>query len=100
MDREHRVEEVGEADALRLGDQAEERAVAVEAPGPALLDDLEPRLVVAVEQLVGDLAGRVLVGQLERLRAEPLHADDGDQGIREDAADGGVGLEVFEAAHR
>ena len=57
MDGEHRVEEVREADALRLGDEAEERAVAVEAPGAALLDDLEPRLVVAVEELVGHAAG-------------------------------------------
>ena len=91
VDREHRVEEVRQADAVRLGDEAEERAVAVEAPGPALLDDLEARLVVAVEQLVRDLAGGVLVGQLERLGAEPLDADDGDQRVREDAADGGAG---------
>ena len=33
VDGQHRVEEVGQADALRLGDQAEEGAVAVEAPG-------------------------------------------------------------------
>jgi hypothetical protein len=37
--RQHRVEQVREADALGLGNQAEQRAVAVEAPGPALLDD-------------------------------------------------------------
>ena len=53
VDGQHRVEEVGQADALRLGDQAEEGAVAVEAPGAALLDELQARLVVAVEQLVG-----------------------------------------------
>ena len=41
VDGEHGIEQVGEADALGLGDEAEERAVAVEAPGPALLDDLE-----------------------------------------------------------
>ncbi len=35
VDRQHRVEEVGEANAVGLGDQAEEGAVAVEAPGPA-----------------------------------------------------------------
>ena len=58
VDRQHRIEEVREADAVRLGDEAEERAVAVEAPGAALLDDLEARLVVAVEQLVRHLAGR------------------------------------------
>ena len=96
VDREHRVEQVREADAVRLGDEPEQRAVAVEAPGPALLDDLEPRLVVAVEQLVRDLAGRRLVDELEGVGAEPLDADDGDQGVGQDAADGGVGLEVFE----
>ncbi len=94
--RQHRVEEMGQADAVGLGDQAEEGAVAVETPGPALLDDLQAGLVVAVEQLVGDLAGRGLVGQLQGLGAEPLDADHGDQGIGEDAADGGVGLELFE----
>ena len=71
VDGEHRVEEVGEADAVRLGDEAEERAVAVEAPRPARLDDLEARLVVAVEELVRDAAGRVLVGQLSA--SEPYH---------------------------
>ena len=74
-------------------------AVAVEAPRAAVLDDLEARLVVAVEQLVGDPAGWRLVGQLERLGAEPLDADDRDDLLRQDAADGGVGLEVFEASH-
>ncbi len=78
VDRQHRVEEVREANALGLGDQAEQRAVAVEAPRPALLDQVEPRLVVAIEQLVRHLAGGRLVGELERLGAEPLHADDGD----------------------
>ena len=58
MDREHGIEEVREADAVRLGDEAEERAVAVEAPRPALLHDLEARLVVAVEDLVGHAARR------------------------------------------
>ena len=96
VDRQHRVEQMGQPDALRFGHQPEQRAVAVEAPGPALLDDLEPRLVVAVEQLVGDLAGRRLVGQLQRLGTEPLDADHGDQRIGQDAADGSVGLEVFE----
>ncbi len=67
------------------------RAVAVEAPRPALLDDLQPRLVVPVEQLVGDLAGGGLVGQLKRASTEPLDADDGDGSVREDAADGGSG---------
>ena len=87
VDREHRVEQVGEADALRLGDEAEERAVAVETPGPALLDHVEAGFVVAVEQLVGDLPARGLVGQLQGLRAEPLDADDGDRASWQHASD-------------
>ena len=38
VDGEQRIEEVGQVDALRLGDQAEQRAVAVEAPGAASFD--------------------------------------------------------------
>ena len=100
VDREHRIEQVREADAVRLGDEAEERAVAVEAPRAALLDDLEARLVVAVEELVGDPARRRLVGELERVGAEPLDADDGDERVGQDAADrrrwaGGLRVSCF-----
>ena len=44
-DREQRVEEVGELDAARLADEAEERAVGGEGPGGAGDVDPEPRLV-------------------------------------------------------
>ena len=96
MHGEHRVEEMREADTLGLGDQAEEGAVAVEAPRPADLDDLQLGLVVSVQKLVGHLAGGRLVGQLERFGAEPLHADDRREAVGQNAAYGGVGLEVFE----
>jgi len=72
-----------------FGDEAEERTVAVKAPGTALLDDLEPRLVVPVEELVGDLPGGRLVGQLDRVGAEPGGGNDGDGGIGKEAADDG-----------
>ena len=39
------------------------------------------RLVVAVEQLVGDPAGRVLVGQFDGIRAIPLDVDDRDEPV-------------------
>ena len=58
--------------------------VAVEAPRSALLYQLEPWLVVTIEQLVSHPAGGCLVGELERLRAEPLHADDGHHRVRHD----------------
>ena len=46
----HRVEEMRKADSLRFGDQAEQRAVSVEAPWPANLDDLEPGFVMTVQR--------------------------------------------------
>ena len=58
MDGQDRIEQVGQADTLRLGDQPEESAFAVEAPGAALFDDLDARLVVAIEQLVRHLCLR------------------------------------------
>ena len=82
-------------DAPGLGHQTEERAIAVEAPRPAEPGDLQARLVVAVEQLAGERPARRLVGQLQRLGAEPLHADHRDQRVGEDAAHGGIGLEIF-----
>jgi len=91
---------VREADALRLGDQAEERAVAIEAPRPALLHDLESRLVMPVQQFVGHLTGGRLVGELDGFGAEPLHADDGDGAVGQDAADGGGRLELFKRHSR
>ena len=95
MDCQQRVEQVREADALGLGHEPEQRPVAVEAPRPSLGDNLEPGFVVTVEQLVGDRAGRRLVGELERRGAEPLHADDGDQAVGMNAADGAVRAKVF-----
>ncbi len=64
-----------------------------------MLDDVETRLVVAVEELVGDPAGRVLVGQLQRFGAEPLDGDDRDGRVGQDAANAGVRLKFFELGH-
>ena len=75
MDRQHRVEEVRQAYALCLGDQSKQRTVTVKTPRPALLHELEPWLVVPIEQFVRDLAGGRLVGELECLGAKPLHTD-------------------------
>ncbi len=93
--RQDRVEQVGQPNAMGLRHQAEKGAVAVEAPGSALFHQLQAGLVVAVKQFIGDLTRRGLVGQLQGLGAEPLDTDHRYQGIGEDAADGGVGLELF-----
>lgn len=71
----------------------------VSAPGPSLLHDLQPRLVMAVQQLVRDLPLGSLVGEFECFRPEPLDADDRDEAVREDAPNGGTCREVFETGH-
>jgi len=58
-----------------------------------------PSLVVAVEQLVRDLARGGLVGELKGLGAKPLDADDHDERVRDDASNGGHQLEPFEFDH-
>ena len=65
MDGQQRVKEVRQADALRLGHQAEEGAVAVKAPGAALLHQLQACFVFPVEQHVAGRAPRRLVGKFE-----------------------------------
>ena len=45
-------------------------AVPVEAPGAPLLNYFQLRLVVAVKKRVCHLSRRILVGELERLRAD------------------------------
>ena len=99
VNRQHGVEQMGEADALRFGDQPEQRAVAVEAPRPPLVDDLQAGLVVAVQQLVGDGAGRRLVRQLQRLGTEPLHADDRHYAVGVNASYSAARLQLFKIHH-
>ena len=70
--------------------------VAVEAPRTALLDYFKARLIVPIENLLGDPTRRRAVYQRQRLGTVPLHADNGDRAIVEDAPYGGVGLECFE----
>jgi hypothetical protein len=94
---EHGIEQVRESDAVRLGDQAEERAIAVEAPRSARLDDLEARLVVAVQDLVRDPAARRAIHERERVGPVPGDADDRDRRVGQDAADGGVRPETLES---
>src|SRR2546430_4391338 len=55
--------------ALGLGDQAQQGAIGVEAPGPAGRGDLDAGLAVAVEQLAAETAGGVIVGHLDAARA-------------------------------
>jgi hypothetical protein len=52
-----------------------------------------------IKQLISNSARRPLVGQLKRLGTKLLHADHGDELVRQNASECGGGLEVFEAGH-
>ena len=45
---EHRVKQMRQADTMRFGHQPEQMAIAVKAPGAALLDHFKARFVVAI----------------------------------------------------
>ena len=89
-----------QADAVCFGYKPEQIPVAIKAPGPALLNDFDAGLGIAVKELVGDTAGGVFVGQFEGFGTIPLGVNDRHQTVRKDAFDGSVGPEVFEFAHR
>jgi hypothetical protein len=77
---------------MGFGHEPEQMAVAVEAPGPALLNDGQACFIVPIEQLVGDTARGVLIREFERLRAKPLHADDCHEALGKNATDRGERL--------
>jgi hypothetical protein len=71
MHREERIEQVGEADPVCLGDKPEERTIAVEAPWLSLDGHGECRLAVAVEQLASQAARGVSIGDLDSDGPDP-----------------------------
>ncbi|MEI7639390.1 MAG: hypothetical protein WCJ37_18900, partial [Syntrophus sp. (in: bacteria)] len=52
VDGEHRVEEVGKADAVRFGNQTEQPSVTVKTPRPTLLYEIKTWLVMSIEKFV------------------------------------------------
>ena len=67
MDRENWIEQMSESDTVRFGNESEQMTVTIKAPGPPHFHDLEPFLIVAVQQFVAQLPCWVLVRQLERV---------------------------------
>ena len=55
--------------------------------------------MVPVEQHIGNLSRRVLVGQFEGLWAEPLNLDDRDSAVRQDPAQSDIRLVLIECRH-
>jgi hypothetical protein len=96
VNSQHRIEQMRQANPLRFRDQPEQRAIAVETPGTAKLDDLQRRLAVAVQELVGNPTVGGFVGQFQGFRTEPLNTDNRNKRVGHDAAHDGIGLEFFE----
>src|ERR1700748_3560989 len=99
MNGKHRVEQMRQTDTMRLRNQSEQMPVAIAAPRAAVLHNFKMRLVIAIEQFIGNTARWSFVGQFQRLGAKPLDADHGDYLVWQNALDCGGGLEVFEAGH-
>jgi len=96
MHGQQRVKQMGEADALGLGDEAEEGAVGVEGPGVGLANGLESGLVGTVGDGGCGFARSSCEGDLDGLGTQSLRGDHGDRSFRANALDPRVGLEVFE----
>ena len=96
MDGQHRIEQVGQADAVGLGHQSVQGPVAVETPRPASRHDLQARLVVPVEDFIGDAPIRATIDQRQGVRSMPGDIDHGDRGIGQNATQGSLRLKVFE----
>ncbi len=79
-DGEIGVEQIGQADAVRLGRQPQQAAVGVESIGPAGLDELEAGLLAADDEAFADAAVDPK-DEVQRVRAELRDLNDlGDPG--------------------
>ena len=67
---------MGKADAVCFRHEPEQTAITIKTPGASMLDDLKAGLVMAIQKDIRYSAGRVFVGEFERFRAKPLHAND------------------------
>src|SRR5579871_173348 len=96
---EERVKQVSEVDPARLGDQAEELPVAVEAPRPTGFTDLQSGFAIPVEEQDVGLSGGVLVGELDCSGTVPLDVNYRNEAIGQDSLDDGTAREIFELGH-
>ena len=83
------------ANSVRLSHKTKEAAIAVEVPGTSAPYNFEAVLIVTVKDFVSHAAIWSAVDERQRLRAVPLHVDDGDDGISRNATHAGIGLVFF-----
>ena len=97
-DREVGVEQVRQPEPVCLRREAEQAAVGVEAVGAARFEELEGRLLPAVDQPFADAAVHP-EDEVERVRPEPGDLDDFGQAGGVQAPQAGARLDVFEHCH-
>lgn len=73
---------------MRWASETKTEQGAIETRGTAGFDDFEALLVVPVQQLVRDRAGRSFIWQLQRLGTVPLDADNSGELVRQNASHG------------
>src|SRR5437879_9767251 len=92
MNREHGIKQVGKPYPMRLRDEAETRAVTIEAPRSSLFDNVDARFIVPIQQFIRHFSQRIFVCQFQSFRPEPLGTDNSHETIRKDAANGSIRL--------
>ena len=98
-ERQVRIEKIGQPDALSLGRQPKQVAVAAERPDPTRSDPFQGGLVGPIDQAVTDCAVPFLERDLDRLIAEPLDLNDPRRGAGDEAANERSGLQILKAHH-
>ncbi len=97
---EHRVEQAGQLDPLRLRDHPEVRARCVERALDGRGDDRQRSLAAAVEHALVQASLGVAVGELDGVSADGLGRHDRDRpAVRAEAGDGRARSQVFQS-HR
>ena len=97
--RQVRIEQVGQPDALGLRRQPEQVTITAERPRPPRSNQLERRLVAPVDQPVANRSARFFERDLDRLIAEPLDLDDLRHRAGYQAAHRRSGGQLLEAGH-
>ena len=99
VNRQHGIEQVGEVDAERLGDESEESTVRVEISRRTGCRHFEIGLVRPVEKLIPESAFEILEGQLDGIRPKPLDVDDHDRPGGPEPSHLCAASQVFESSH-
>jgi hypothetical protein len=99
MDRQERIEKVGEANAVGFGHKAEKAAITVETPRAAGGDGFKGRLLLAKKEFGANAASGVLIHDLEDVRAVPLDTDQLSDSFGQNALHKAAWGKFFESSH-